>query len=169
VKATQGAGDVICVDLDKLLGAAEACKASAASYDLVSEAVIENLLHECMSLPSLYRSSRWMSYCQGLFMKLNYFCIVLRVSLFMFSLAALSESETGIKTDSNVGISIDVEKHFSRARAFMARGDYASVKIEFEAVLRFDNLPYGSHQQVELYARMAREYEQGIGYCLLRI
>ncbi|MEW5837379.1 MAG: hypothetical protein AB1717_00900 [Pseudomonadota bacterium] len=58
-------------------------------------------------------------------------------------------------------ITPDMQQHFQRAQSFMAQGDYASAKIEFEAVLAMDNLPEDLQQQVEIYAAMARDYAQG--------
>jgi hypothetical protein len=47
------------------------------------------------------------------------------------------------------------------ARDYMAQGNYARAKIEFEKVLRIDDLPPDLHQQVELYARAAQDYAAG--------
>jgi tetratricopeptide (TPR) repeat protein len=54
-----------------------------------------------------------------------------------------------------------VEAHLGLGRAYLALGDYASAKIEFETVLRFDDLPAGLEQQVEIYAREAAAYAAG--------
>ncbi|MCA3181382.1 MAG: tetratricopeptide repeat protein [Burkholderiaceae bacterium] len=54
-----------------------------------------------------------------------------------------------------------VDAHFGLARAYLALGDYASAKIEFETVLRFDDLPNDLQQQVEVYAEAARRYARG--------
>ena len=51
--------------------------------------------------------------------------------------------------------------HLGLARAYLALGDYAAAKIEFETVLRFDDLPADLHQQVEIYARAAEGYAAG--------
>ena len=40
-------------------------------------------------------------------------------------------------------------------RAYLALGDYARAKLEFETVLRFDNLPPGLREQAEIYGRSA--------------
>lgn len=40
-------------------------------------------------------------------------------------------------------------------RAYLALGDYARAKIEFETVLRFDNLPPGLREQAEIYGKNA--------------
>lgn len=53
------------------------------------------------------------------------------------------------------------DAHLGLARAYLAMGDYASAKIEFETVLRFDGLPMDLHQQVEIYAQAARDYAAG--------
>jgi len=54
-----------------------------------------------------------------------------------------------------------VDAHLGLGRAYLALGDYASAKIEFETVLRFDDLPPDLHQQVEIYARAALDYAAG--------
>lgn len=51
--------------------------------------------------------------------------------------------------------------HLGLARAYLAQGNYAAAKIEFETVLRFDDLPADLHQQVEIYARAAEGYAAG--------
>jgi tetratricopeptide (TPR) repeat protein len=54
-----------------------------------------------------------------------------------------------------------VDAHLGLGRAYLALGDYARAKIEFETVLRFDDLPPDLHQQVEIYARAAEGYAEG--------
>jgi tetratricopeptide (TPR) repeat protein len=54
-----------------------------------------------------------------------------------------------------------VDAHLGLGRAFVALGDYASAKIEFETVLRFDDLPSGLKQQAEVYAAAAQGYAEG--------
>jgi len=51
--------------------------------------------------------------------------------------------------------------HLGLGRAYLALGNYASAKIEFETVLRFDDLPADLHQQVEIYAQAAQGYAEG--------
>ena len=53
------------------------------------------------------------------------------------------------------------EAHLGLGRAYLALGDYAAAKIEFETVLRFDNLPTALHQQAEIYAAAAQGYAAG--------
>ena len=65
-----------------------------------------------------------------------------------------------------------IEARLGLGRAYVALGDYASAKIEFETVLRFDDLPPSLQQQAEIYARAAQDYAQGrrlltSGYALL--
>lgn len=67
-----------------------------------------------------------------------------------------------------------LEAHLGLGRAYTALGDYASAKIEFETVLRFDNLPPDLHQQVEIYARAAAQSAAGkrlvsFGYALVGV
>ena len=54
-----------------------------------------------------------------------------------------------------------VDAHLGLGRAYLALGNYAQAKIEFETVLRFDDLPPDLHQQVEIYAEAARGYAEG--------
>ncbi len=54
-----------------------------------------------------------------------------------------------------------IDAHLGLGRAYVALGDYASAKIEFETVLRFDDLPADLHQQVEIYAEAAQGYADG--------
>lgn len=54
-----------------------------------------------------------------------------------------------------------IDAHLGLARAYLALGNYASARIEFETVLRIDNLPADLHQQVEIYAAAARDYDAG--------
>jgi tetratricopeptide (TPR) repeat protein len=54
-----------------------------------------------------------------------------------------------------------VEAHLGLGRAYLALGDYARAKIEFETVLRFDDLPPDLESQVEIYAESARAYAEG--------
>jgi tetratricopeptide (TPR) repeat protein len=54
-----------------------------------------------------------------------------------------------------------IEAHLGLAQTYLALGEYARAKIEFETVLRFDNLPPDIHQQAEIYAAAARDYAQG--------
>jgi tetratricopeptide (TPR) repeat protein len=54
-----------------------------------------------------------------------------------------------------------VDAHLGLGRAYLALGNYGRAKIEFETVLRFDDLPSDLHRQVEIYAEAARGYAEG--------
>ncbi len=54
-----------------------------------------------------------------------------------------------------------IDAHLALARAYLAMGNYASAKYQFETVLRIDDLPADLHQQVEIYARAAQDYAAG--------
>lgn len=54
-----------------------------------------------------------------------------------------------------------VGAHLGLGRAYLALGDYARAKIEFETVLRFDDLPPDLESQAEIYAEAARAYAEG--------
>jgi tetratricopeptide (TPR) repeat protein len=54
-----------------------------------------------------------------------------------------------------------VEAHLGLARAYLALGEYARAKIEFETVLRFDDLPPDLQLQAEIYAAAAQDYARG--------
>jgi tetratricopeptide (TPR) repeat protein len=65
-----------------------------------------------------------------------------------------------------------VDAHLGLGRAYLALGDYARAKIEFETVLRFDDLPPDLESQAEIYAEAARGYAEGrrllsSGYAML--
>ena len=52
-------------------------------------------------------------------------------------------------------------------RAYLALGDYARAKLEFETVMRFENLPPGLREQAQIYGKAADDYIAGkktIGY-----
>jgi Tetratricopeptide repeat len=54
-----------------------------------------------------------------------------------------------------------VAAHLGLGRAYLALDDYARAKIEFETVLRFDDLPPDLETQAEIYADAARAYAEG--------
>jgi len=67
-----------------------------------------------------------------------------------------------------------VDAHLGLGRAYLALGNFARAKIEFETVLRFDDLPADLHQQVEIYAEAAQGYAEGkrllgSGYALVGV
>lgn len=59
-----------------------------------------------------------------------------------------------------------IEPHFvgvrvEMGRAYLALGDYARAKLEFETVIRIPNLPPDIRQQAETYGKLADQYSKG--------
>ena len=54
-----------------------------------------------------------------------------------------------------------IASHFERGQAYLDKGQYALAVLEFEQVLKFDNLPPDFHQQAKIYAQAARDYKKG--------
>jgi tetratricopeptide (TPR) repeat protein len=54
-----------------------------------------------------------------------------------------------------------VEAHLGLGRSYLALGEYARAKIEFETVMRFDDLPPDLELQAEIYAAAAQNYAKG--------
>ena len=54
-----------------------------------------------------------------------------------------------------------VATHLERGQAYLDQGEYAQAVLEFEQVLRFDNLPADLRQRAEIYAKAASGYREG--------
>jgi hypothetical protein len=54
-----------------------------------------------------------------------------------------------------------ISGHLERGRAYLENGEYAKAVLEFEQVLRFDNLPPDLRERAEVYAKAARDYQAG--------
>jgi tetratricopeptide (TPR) repeat protein len=54
-----------------------------------------------------------------------------------------------------------VFSHLERGQAYLEQGEYAKAVLEFEQVLRFDNLPPGLRERAEIYAKAAQDYREG--------
>jgi tetratricopeptide (TPR) repeat protein len=54
-----------------------------------------------------------------------------------------------------------VDAHLGIGRTYVAQGDYGRALIEFETVLRFDDLPADLRERAEIYARAAESYAGG--------
>jgi hypothetical protein len=57
-----------------------------------------------------------------------------------------------------------VEAHLGLARSYYALGEYARAVVEFEAVLRYDDLPRDLQSQAETYDRIAAGYVSPRGW-----
>jgi len=80
---------------------------------------------------------------------------LLAVALLLGGSAQGTEATTtGLDTD-------PVAAHLARGQAYLEQGEYAKAVLEFEQALTFDNLPPDLRQQAEIYARAARDYQQG--------
>jgi tetratricopeptide (TPR) repeat protein len=66
----------------------------------------------------------------------------------------------GMATVARAG-SDPIADHLERGRAYLENGEYAKAVLEFEQVLRFDNLPPDLRERAEIYARAARDYQAG--------
>ena len=51
--------------------------------------------------------------------------------------------------------------HLERGQAYLEQGEYAKAVLEFEQVLRFDNLPPDLRERAEIYSKAARDYQAG--------
>jgi hypothetical protein len=65
-----------------------------------------------------------------------------------------------------------VEEHLEQALDYLAEDDYVGARLEFETVLRLDELPPGPEEQAKIYEKLAREYLAGqrvlwSGYALI--
>lgn len=54
-----------------------------------------------------------------------------------------------------------VATHLERGQAYLDQREYAKAVLEFEQVLRFDNLPADLRQRAEIYAEAASGYREG--------
>lgn len=54
-----------------------------------------------------------------------------------------------------------VADHLARGQAYLEQGEYAKAVLELEQVFTFDNLPPDLRGQAEIYARAARDYQEG--------
>jgi hypothetical protein len=74
--------------------------------------------------------------------------------------AAHGEETAAVAGTSGAGAD-PIAAHFAQGQAYLEKGEYAKAVLQFEQVLRFDNLPPDLHQQAEIYARAARDYAAG--------
>jgi tetratricopeptide (TPR) repeat protein len=54
-----------------------------------------------------------------------------------------------------------VSSHLERGQAYLEQGEYAKAVLEFEQVLRFDNLPPDLRERAEIYSKAAKDYRAG--------
>jgi tetratricopeptide (TPR) repeat protein len=74
---------------------------------------------------------------------------------------AAQAAETPPATPSDKAAADPIATHLERGQAYLDKGEYARAVLEFEQVLRFDNLPPDLRQQAEIYAEAARDYQAG--------
>jgi hypothetical protein len=67
----------------------------------------------------------------------------------------------GAQTPATAGDARPVATHLERGNAYLEQGEYAKAVLEFEQILRYDNLPSDLRQQAEIYAKAARNYREG--------
>jgi hypothetical protein len=82
----------------------------------------------------------------------------------LFLACCLAGSGMVLAADTESLVTVDggtTESHLKKALEYFASGDYVSAKLEFETVLRLEDLPPNLHQQVEIYAAAAEDYIAG--------
>jgi tetratricopeptide (TPR) repeat protein len=67
----------------------------------------------------------------------------------------------GAETGETAADADPVATHLERGQAYLEQGEYARAVLEFEQVLRFDNLPSDLRQRAEIYAKAARNCREG--------
>ena len=67
----------------------------------------------------------------------------------------------GAETRETAADADSVATHLERGQAYQEQGEYARAVLEFEQVLRFDNLPSDLRERAEIYAKAARNYREG--------
>jgi len=71
------------------------------------------------------------------------------------------DSALGAQTHEAAPEADSVATHLERGQAYLDQGEYAKAVLEFEQVLRFDNLPADLRQRAEIYAKAASGYREG--------
>ena len=80
----------------------------------------------------------------------------------MLAVALLAVTSVQAEETSVTGVDADpLAAHLERGQAYLEQGQYARAVLELEQVLRFDNLPPGLREQAEIYARAAKDYQEG--------
>lgn len=67
----------------------------------------------------------------------------------------------GAETGETAAEADPLAAHLARGQTYLDQGEYARAVLEFEQVLRFDNLPPSPREQAEIYARAAKDYQEG--------
>jgi hypothetical protein len=83
--------------------------------------------------------------------------LVLVLAVVVLPLGNVLRAETG----EGSAAADPVGDHLQRGQAYLDKGEYANAVLEFEQVLRFDNLPPDLRQQAEIYAEAAQRYSRG--------
>jgi tetratricopeptide (TPR) repeat protein len=83
------------------------------------------------------------------------------VGSLLASLLALGAPAQGAETSATEVKPDAISSHLERGQAYLDKGEYAKAVLEFEQVLRYDNLPPDLRQQAEIYSRAAQDYKEG--------
>ena len=77
------------------------------------------------------------------------------------SLLAVGGPAQGAETSAVERKPDSIASHLERGQAYLDKGEYAKAVLEFEQVLRYDNLPPDLRERAEIYSRAAQDYKEG--------
>jgi opacity protein-like surface antigen len=70
------------------------------------------------------------------------------------------EAAQGVNSG-EIAVADPLAAHLERGQAYLEQGEYAKAVLEFEQVLRFDNLPPDLRERAEIYSKSAQDYREG--------